>query len=125
PALPTVSSEKVPLQQVFMNLVSNALKYARRADAEVRVSSSDEGAFVRFSIADNGPGIAPQDQNRIWGIFQMLSSHDKKVEGTGIGLAVVKKLVETRGGRIWVESDLGQGATFHFTWLKQGELGSP
>ncbi|RYE75781.1 MAG: ATP-binding protein, partial [Myxococcales bacterium] len=113
--LPTVVAEKVPLQQVFMNLVSNALKYARRPDVLVTVQAAVHPTHWEFTVADNGPGIAPQFHERIWGIFQTLESRDK-VEGTGIGLSVVKKIVETRGGRVWVVSDPGAGAAFHFTW---------
>ena len=125
--MPKVLAERVPLQQVFMNLIGNAVKYARRgADAqqgpvEVRVSWSEEPVdpdaprLYRFAIADNGPGIAQQYHERVFGIFQTLQSRDQ-VEGTGIGLSVVKKIVEGQGGRVWVESAEGEGATFYFTW---------
>ncbi len=113
--MPVVYSERVPLQQVFLNLMSNALKHAVRKDALVRVRCSELPDSWEFSIADNGPGIAPQFHDRIWGIFQTLKARDE-VEGTGIGLAVVKKLVESRGGAVRVESEEGQGATFFFTW---------
>ena len=119
PGMPRLQAERVPLQQVFMNLVGNAVKHARgaRPDARVEVAWRDlEGAY-EFSVRDNGPGIARQYQERIWGIFQTLVARDK-VEGTGIGLSVVKKIVESRGGRVWVESEPGQGATFRFTWLE-------
>jgi signal transduction histidine kinase len=117
--MPTVEAERVPLQQVFMNLIGNAVKYTRATRPDVRVqvgwrSLRDE---VEFTISDNGAGIAPEYHERIWGIFQTLQARDK-VEGTGIGLSVVKKIVETRGGRAWVESPPGEGATFHFTWPK-------
>jgi signal transduction histidine kinase len=72
-------------------------------------------------VSDNGPGIAPQYHDRIFGIFQTLEARDK-VEGTGIGLSVVKKLVESRGGRVWLESEAGQGATFRFTWPRFTEM---
>jgi signal transduction histidine kinase len=111
-----VLAERVPLQQVFLNLVGNALKYAGRADAVVRVGwNADAPGWYRFSVADNGPGIAPQYHERVFGIFQTLQSRDR-VEGTGIGLSVVKKIVEAQGARVWVESAEGAGATFHFTW---------
>jgi len=114
--MPTVLAERVPLQQVFLNLVGNALKYAGRADAVVRVGwNADAPGWYRFSVADNGPGIAPQYHERVFGIFQTLQSRDR-VEGTGIGLSVVKKIVEAQGARVWVESAEGAGATFHFTW---------
>jgi light-regulated signal transduction histidine kinase (bacteriophytochrome) len=116
--LPVLETQRVPLQQVFLNLVGNAHKHARRADPLIRVGVADEGRFHRFSVSDNGQGIAPEFHERIWGIFQVLEARDK-VEGTGIGLAVVKKIVESRGGRAWVESAAGAGATFHFTWPKR------
>ena len=114
--MPAVTAERVPLQQVFLNLVGNALKYAGRADAVVRVGwNAERPGWYRFSVADNGPGIAPQYHERVFGIFQTLQSRDR-VEGTGIGLSVVKKIVEGQGGRVWVESAEGAGATFRFTW---------
>jgi PAS domain S-box-containing protein len=117
--MPTVESERVPLQQVFMNLIGNAVKFTRaaRPDPVVRVTWRDNGDAYEFSVSDNGPGIAPEYHERIWAIFQTLEARDK-VEGTGIGLSVVKKIVEARGGRVWLESSAGAGATFHFTWRK-------
>ena len=117
--MPTVEAERVPLQQVFMNLIGNALKYARAARPDVRVAVSCQALRdgYEFVVADNGPGIAPEYHERIWGIFQTLEARDK-VEGTGIGLSVVKKIVESRGGRAWVESAPGEGTRFHFTWPK-------
>jgi signal transduction histidine kinase len=117
PDLPRVSAVRAPFQQVWMNLLGNAFKHARREGGEVRVSALDRGTQWEFSVADNGPGIAPQYHQRVFGIFQTLAARDK-VEGTGIGLATVKKLVESEGGAVWVESQAGQGATFRFTWPK-------
>ena len=114
-AMPVLHTEKVPLQQVFLNLVGNALKHARRDDARVEVRVADQAGFFRFTVADNGQGIAPEFHDRIWGIFQTLEARDK-VEGAGIGLSVVRKIVESRGGAAWVESSAGAGAAFHFTW---------
>ena len=114
--MPTLEAERTPLQQVFMNLIGNAIKYSAREDATIRVAASPDGdSHFRFSISDNGPGIAPQYHERIWEIFQMLAPRDK-VEGTGIGLSVVRKLVDTRGGRAWLDSAPGRGTTVHFTW---------
>ena len=113
--MPTIVAERVPLQQVFLNLIGNAIKYNPRPGAQVAVTVRHLEGWCQFSVADNGPGIAPQYQERIWQIFQTLAARDK-VEGTGIGLSVVRKIVEARGGRAWVESELGRGATFHFTW---------
>ncbi|XXT18251.1 PAS domain S-box protein [Sorangium sp. So ce429] len=118
PGQPVLRTERIPLQQVFMNLIGNALKHARRADVRVRVGHRDAGLHHEFSVEDNGPGIAPEFHDRVWGLFQTLEARDK-VEGTGIGLSVVKKIVESRGGRIWIESARGQGATFRFTWQKR------
>ncbi|MEP6833988.1 MAG: CHASE3 domain-containing protein [Gemmatimonas sp.] len=117
--LPTVLSERVPLQQVLSNLVGNAIKYTQRPDPVVQIHATTTGDFVHFRITDNGPGIAPQYHERIFVVFQRLVARDK-VEGTGIGLAIVKKIVEGRGGRVWVDSptdiETGMGSTFNFTW---------
>ena len=118
--LPVLRAERVALQQVLMNLVGNALKHAGRADAEVRVEAREAGDRWEVRVVDNGPGIAPEFHERIWGIFQTLEARDK-VENTGIGLAIVKKIVESRQGRAWIESAEGQGATFAFTWPKREE----
>jgi signal transduction histidine kinase len=116
PAMPTLVTERAPLRQVFLNLIGNAVRYARTSDApRVRVEVREAGEFVEFSVKDNGPGIAPRLQTKIWTLFHTLEP-EEKAEGTGIGLALVRKLVETHGGRVWVESDLGAGAAFHFQW---------
>jgi len=121
PGMPTLKTEKIPLEQVLMNLMSNAIKYAQGTDTCIQVSVRDGGKYYEFAIQDNGPGIAPEFHNKIWGIFQRLEARDK-VEGTGVGLSIVKKIVESRGGKVWLESELGAGATFCFTWLKQPQL---
>ncbi|NMO13671.1 PAS domain-containing protein [Pyxidicoccus fallax] len=119
PGMPTVLAERVKLQQVFMNLLNNAIKFTSlsRPDPRITLGWKDTGDAHAFAVTDNGAGIAPEYHERIWGIFQTLESRDT-IEGTGIGLSVVKKIVETRGGRTWVESTPGEGATFHFTWPK-------
>jgi len=120
PGMPTIRTERTPLQQVFMNLISNAIKYNRRPGARITISSRDAGNMYAFSVTDNGPGIEPQYHDRIFGIFQTLESRDR-VEGTGIGLSVVKKTVELHGGSITVNSALGEGATFTFEWPRSAE----
>jgi PAS domain S-box-containing protein len=122
--MPALQAERVSFQQVFMNLIGNAMKYggAYRTDLVVRVRWRDAGESYEFTVVDNGPGIAPEYHDRIWGIFQTLEPRDK-VEGTGIGLSVVKKVVEARGGRVWVDSSPGQGSTFGFTWPRTPDSG--
>jgi signal transduction histidine kinase len=121
PGMPTVNTERAPLTQVFMNLIGNAIKYAGKPDPHIDLRFSDDGAFWRFSVRDDGPGIEPQYHERVWGIFQTLNPRDR-VESTGIGLAVVRKIVEARGGHAWVDSTPGRGATFRFTWPKREPL---
>ena len=115
PGMPVLRTERVPLQQVFMNLIGNAIKYNRRPGARVEVMAEAVDDGYRFSVADNGPGIEPRYRERIWQIFQTLAPRDQ-VEGTGIGLSVVRRIVESRGGRTWLDSEVGQGTTFHFSW---------
>jgi len=122
PGMPTIATERVPLQQVFINLIGNAMKHAGADRPRIEVAWSDKGAFLEFAVADNGQGIAPQYHDRIFAIFQTLEARDR-VEGTGIGLSVVNKIVEDNGGRVWVESDVGKGATFRFLWPKEPKTG--
>ena len=112
--MPTLHGARVPLQQILMNLVSNAIKHGKRP-GHVRIGARREQDHWVFYVADNGPGIDRQYHERIFTLFQTLEARDR-VESTGIGLAVVKKLVEQHGGRIWVESEVGAGATFSFTY---------
>ncbi|MFN2602443.1 MAG: CHASE3 domain-containing protein [Gemmatimonadaceae bacterium] len=119
---PTITTERVPLQQVFINLIGNAIKHAGADNPRIDVTWLDKEAFLEFAVADNGHGIAPQYHDRIFAIFQTLEARDR-VEGTGIGLSVVKKIVEAQGGRVWVESDVDKGATFRFLWRKEPKTG--
>jgi signal transduction histidine kinase len=112
----TVPYDAVRLTQVFQNLIGNALKYRGERPPVVRVACQLQGDEYRFSVSDNGIGIAPEYVERIFGIFQRL--HGKEFEGTGIGLAMVKRIIERYGGRIWVDSTPGEGSTFSFTVLR-------
>lgn len=112
--LPTVSADVGQLVQLFQNLIGNAIKFCGASRPRVHVSAAKERAGWVFSVRDNGIGIDPQFADRIFVIFQRLH-HDTKIPGTGIGLAVCKKIVERHGGRIWVESEAGKGACFYFT----------
>ncbi len=115
-SLPMLHTERVPLEMVFRNLLNNAIKHHDNVGAgQVWVTAQPNGDGVEFAVWDNGPGIAPHLHDRIFEIFQSLKPRDQ-VEGSGIGLAVVKKIVERRGGKILVESEVGKGATFYFTW---------
>ena len=113
--MPTLVTESVPLGQVLQNLVDNAVKHARRADPEVVVRARLEGGWCEFTVADNGPGIPPRLRDRIWELFRTGEPTDG-VDRTGIGLAVVRREVEARGGRVWVDSGPEGGAIFRFTW---------
>ena len=115
--LPVILAETVRIEQVFQNLISNAIKYMDKPKGEIRVGYVDEGNNWKFSIADNGPGIEEKYYDKIFQIFQTLESRDKR-ESTGVGLALVKKIVELYGGKIWVESKTGEGSTFFFTVRK-------
>ena len=116
--LPIITGNTTQITQVFQNLLSNAVKYTDDLEGEISIHCVDEGGYWTFSVADNGPGIEPQDQERIFQMFQTLQPRDN-VESTGIGLALVKKIVELYGGKIWVESVPGQGSTFFFTFPKK------
>lgn len=117
--LPTLVTNRVQLQQVFTNLISNAAKYHHHPETgKVRIGCIEDKDFYTFSVADDGPGIAPEYHERIFVIFQTLTERDT-LESTGVGLAIVKKIVERQGGNIHVESEEGQGATFVFTWPRQ------
>ena len=118
PDMPVARVQRELIERVFANLISNAFKYARRSDPRVEVGCKTSDDALEFWVSDNGPGIEKQYHERIWNLFQRLESQDE-VEGTGVGLALVKKIVEGQGGRAWVESELGQGATFHFVWPRE------
>lgn len=118
PGMPILTTKRLPLQQVFSNLIGNGIKHHDRADGYVKISVEDKGKFYEFAISDDGPGIAPEYHEKIFVIFQTLEARDRK-ENTGIGLSLVKKIVETEGGTISIESTEDAGSTFRFTWLKQ------
>lgn len=113
--MPILHTQRLRLYQVFQNLLSNAIKHHDKPSGQIHIGAKTEGDWVEFSVRDDGPGIAPKFQERIWVIFQTLEARDK-VENTGVGLALVKKIVEGQGGTVAVESEEGQGATFKFTW---------
>jgi signal transduction histidine kinase len=121
--MPTLKAKRLPLEQVFMNLIGNAIKHHDRLDGRVQISANDLGEYYEFVISDDGPGIDPIYHDQIFTIFQTLKARDAK-ESTGIGLSIVKKIVEGEDGTIELESKIGEGTTFRFTWLKQPETAS-
>ncbi|HEX8297798.1 MAG TPA: PAS domain-containing protein [Rubricoccaceae bacterium] len=113
--LPTLQTFRTPLELVFRNLVSNAVKHHDKSGGHVRVSARVVGPFAEFTVADDGPGIAPEYHPRVFDLFQTLRPRDE-VEGSGMGLAVVKKTVESLGGAVRLDSAPGAGAAFTFSW---------
>lgn len=114
--LPTITTNYLLLSQVFANLLSNACKHHDRTDGQIQVIAQLQGEIWTFAVADDGPGISLENQERVFGIFQTLAD-DNKQENTGIGLSIVKKIVESQGGNIIIESKIGTGTTFQFTWI--------
>jgi two-component system CheB/CheR fusion protein len=115
--LPVISGSKTELVQLFQNLIGNALKYHAENPPVIKVGVKDDGLFWEFSIADNGIGIDQRFFKKIFVIFQRLH-HKNEYSGTGIGLAICKKIIERHGGSIWVESTAGEGSIFYFTLPK-------
>ncbi|WP_412062936.1 PAS domain S-box protein [Rubrivirga sp. IMCC45206] len=113
--LPEVTAPRAMLALVFRNLIGNAIKHHGRPDGRVVISGRTNGPWAEFAVADDGAGIAPAYRERVFGMFQTLRPRDE-VEGSGMGLAIVKKTVENQGGRIWLDPDVASGATFRFTW---------
>jgi len=117
PDLPTLTTQRLPLSQVFANLISNAIKHHGSTQGTVTISAHHQKNLYLFTVADDGQGISEEHHDRVFAIFQTLSSNESK-NNTGIGLAIVKKLVEKHGGTIYLESQPSQGTTFRFTWPK-------
>jgi signal transduction histidine kinase len=114
--LPRLTADRVRLTQVFANLIGNAVKHGAKRHGRVRIGVQEvAGGFYEFSVQDNGPGIAPEHHGKIFGMFQTLNAQSTG-ECAGVGLAIVKKIVESVGGRVRVESELGHGCAFFFTW---------
>ncbi len=116
-ALPTVTCEPTRIEQVFHNLVANGIKHMDKPAGAIHVGCEDGGDSWRFYVSDNGPGIEERHFERIFQLFQTLAARDR-VESTGVGLALVKKIVEMYHGRVWLESVMGQGTRFWFTLPK-------
>ena len=117
--LPTLYTDRLHLYQVFSNLLSNSIKHSPGNEGHVGVTAQDRGEYYDFSVSDDGPGIAPEYHDKVFMMFQTLAAKDYG-SNTGIGLALVKKIVQEHGGSITLESEEGNGATFRFSWPKRG-----
>ncbi|MGB7375502.1 MAG: PAS domain S-box protein [Rivularia sp. (in: cyanobacteria)] len=115
--MPTLTTKGMMLRRVFMNLIDNAITHHNGSQGKVEVSVEDKGEYYEFAVSDDGEGISPQYHDKIFVIFQTLQARDKK-EGTGVGLSIVKKILETEGATITLDSDVDKGETFRFSWHK-------
>lgn len=115
--LPKINCEKIKLHEVFQNLISNAIKYMDKPEGKIIISFIDNEDEFQFLVKDNGMGIKPEHLDKIFGLFQTLLPKDQ-CESTGIGLTIVKKIIESENGKITVSSKFGEGSTFGFTWNK-------
>lgn len=115
--MPTFNTERLPLQQIFTNLISNAIKHHHRSDGKISIRATELESAYQFQVSDDGPGIEAEFHEKIFVMFQTLQARDK-AENTGVGLAIIKKILDDQGGNITVESELGKGTTFCFTWPK-------
>lgn len=116
--MPVIEFEETQIMQLFQNLLGNAIKYMDKPQGRIRVACVEQDSFWTFSVSDNGPGIEEKHFERIFKMFQALAVSEQ-CEGTGVGLTVAKKIVELHGGKIWVESKVGEGSTFFFTLPKK------
>jgi len=112
--LPAVMCERTSMSQVFQNLLANAVKYMDKPEGEITISAVEEADFWKFCVSDNGPGIDRKDHEKIFQMFRVLQPRDKS-EASGVGLAIVTKIIDMYGGKIWVESGAGKGSRFYFT----------
>lgn len=112
--LPVITANKMRLEQVFMNLITNAVKYHDKPSGAIEIDYEYNDHFHQFSVSDDGPGIAPEYHEKIFMIFQTLQPRDT-FESTGVGLSIVKKIIEEHGGKVWIQSEPGKGAKFIFT----------
>ncbi len=123
-AMPTITAKRILLNQVFANLIGNAIKHHHQTVGQIEITSTKKADFYQFTVKDDGPGISAEFHDKVFGIFQTLKA-DNPQGNTGIGLSIVKKIIETEGGRIWIESAQGQGTTFYFTWPRRLAAGTP
>ena len=113
-AMPVINADKIKIEQVFSNYISNAIKYNNNPNPIINIGYTKTETHYNFFVKDNGPGIDPDYHEKVFAIFQTINSKDN-VESTGVGLAIVKKIVEEAGGNVWVESEPGYGSAFYFS----------
>jgi len=118
--LPTIVGDLTRLQQVFQNLIVNAVQHLGKPQGRIDIACVPQNDAWHFCVSDDGPGIDPRHHERIFGVFQTLSGSRDDPESTGIGLSIVKKVIEGCHGKIWIESQAGHGARFHFTLPRDG-----
>jgi signal transduction histidine kinase len=119
--LPVIVGERIRIMQIFQNLLSNAIKFMDHVNGRITVGGEEHDAFWKLWVTDDGPGIDPKYHERIFKIFQTLRPRDEQ-ENTGVGLAIVKKIIDLYGGEIWLESEVGKGCTFVFTLPKKERM---
>jgi signal transduction histidine kinase len=116
--LPTLITYRIPLQQIFHNLISNAINHHHCPDqGKIQISAHDHGLYTAFSVTDNGPGIPKRDHQKIFNMFYKLKQKEENY-GSGVGLAIVKKLIDRMDGQMIINSSPGKGSTFTFMWPK-------
>jgi signal transduction histidine kinase len=116
-----IQADERKIRQILLNLLSNAIKFTPEG-GRIEVGAKPVDGFIEVSVSDTGVGIAPEDQEAVFEEFRQVGTADKKVEGTGLGLALSRKFIELHGGKIWVKSQIGAGSTFTFTIpVRRGE----
>jgi two-component system, sensor histidine kinase and response regulator len=116
--LPVLVTRKLKLMQVFQNLIGNAIKYNDKDKGLIEIGCTERENYYEFYVKDNGPGIAKKDEKKIFYLFEVTDNKAKNETSTGIGLNIMKMLVEEQGGKFWVESEEGKGSCFYFEWRK-------
>ncbi len=119
--LPEICADRIRIAQVFQNLIDNAVKFLDKPEGKIEIGYQENSGFWQFHVSDNGPGIEQEYYEKIFKIFQTLQPRDQQ-ENTGVGLAIVKKIVEQYDGKVWLESEVGKGSTFYFTIKKIEEF---
>ena len=115
--MPVFKTNPVKLNQVFLNLIGNSVKYRNPEQCQIGIKWKDAGSFYEFSVSDNGLGIPRKFQDKVFDLFKSFNPNSS-IESTGVGLAIVKRIIETQGGKIYLESREGKGSNFKFLWPK-------